>query len=355
MLLITVKFILFFSLIIVGYLAAAYLKDYNNFIHIEIFDYSIDLNIIVMIGALILLILISNVLIYYLKCLILIPYRIIRGYNKAMKNQPEKFLVNCYAKFLKGEKNLSSDQLSKALLILPEEYMGHIHFLLINVTEDFGQKITSLNYLIKLPEYKFIAQKKLAELYLSINHLEKAKSLIETLTNSSDLDVLLIALDIYAKMKAYTRFSGVVGKITRLDKAEWQAYNNIIANHYFDAANDLLLNGGSHQEIKSYLESALLYKPDMIKAIDAYCRLNIYLSQAHNNIELIENSFSQFPSFELFELYLHFSKDDNQQIFYKLSSLIEANDNIELLLAISARLKLFIEIEKILASKLLIT
>jgi hypothetical protein len=78
------------------------------------------------------------------------------------------------------------------------------------------------------------------------------------------------------------------------------------------------------------------------------------LGQSQKNISLLENGFSNFPSFELFELYLRFANDTNQEIYNNLSSLIDKSKNLNLLLSIAAYLKLFEEIEKLVANKLYI-
>jgi len=353
MLKITIKFIVFFFLILIGYSIAIYLKDYNNIIYIQFLDYSIDINFLFGIGILLLSLLIFNILCRCLLIILSIPKKIINYKNSLFKTDPEKLILNYYVSLTRADSNISSEELIRALNIVPDQYKAHIHFIIVHYTKDFSQTITSLQYLIST-EYKIFATKKLANIYLGIGKFKEALNLVETLPSSNDIELLLLMLNIYSKLRLYNKFSVIINKLDKLDKSSLAYHKDTIAYCYFNAAHDLINNNGSDNEAKSFLEAALLHKPDMLEAIELYCVVNVNLGQSQKNISLLENGFSNFPSFELFELYLRFTNDTNQEIYNNLCSLIDKSKNLNLLLSIAAYLKLFEEIEKLVANKLYI-
>lgn len=351
MLSIIIKFIIFLSLILTGYSISVYLKCYNYFINISFLDYSIEVNFIFGIGILLLAILIVNIILNGVFFIISIPKKLLSYKDDLFKSDPRKIILSYYTKFVLNDNNLSAEELLRSLNYIPQSLMYHIHFIILRYTKDFTQTITSLKYLMSNSEYKNYATKKLVHIYLGIGKLEEALVLVESLPNNNDIEALLLALDAYAKLKLYSKFSNVVNKLNKLDKNLWADYQDKIANYFFDAAKNSMIINSNNNEVKFLLDSALLYKSNMFEAIELYCSFNEKLNQAQKNIALIKGAFSVNPSFELFQLYLRYASEENVEIYNSLILLINKEKHFNLFLIMASYLKLFDEIEKLVASK----
>ena len=70
------------------------------------------------------------------------------------------------------------------------------------------------------------------------------------------------------------------------------------------------------------------------------------------NIELIENTFSQYPSFELFELYLRSTNYSAEKLYKTLYEISSPKNDFYLFLAISSYLKLHEETDRLMANRM---
>ena len=188
---ITIKLLFLILIAALGYNAALYMRDQNINLTIAVLDYNITINIALAFLCFGFAIITSIIILRLLVYIINLPTSIIQYKNNFWGLSTEKVILNCYNNIIMAT-NFDNARLVLAKLFQnsASRYLHYLHFINLNITNDFSQKIVSLRYLINIKEYRVFALKKLAKIYVEIGYYDEALELISCI-NEDDVNSLL--------------------------------------------------------------------------------------------------------------------------------------------------------------------
>ncbi|MBP7190099.1 MAG: hypothetical protein KA998_02495, partial [Rickettsiaceae bacterium] len=246
-----------------------------------------------------------------------------------------------------GNTKLASDLVNKIKADLPSDLDLHSHVVLSLADQDDEQRIYHLKYLLDHAEYKNFASRALASYYFKYQYYQQCVEYAKHHSNMrNDSEILEMLVECYAKLGHWDEFDDVVSKFISCVATPNKHMVGTISEGYFRAAQAVLESENNERAV-SYLELALLHKPDMLEAVELLCHLNINDGRAAVNKDFIENAFAISPSLELCILYQKSTKFTNGQIYSQLSSLIDHRKNVTVFLTIASYLSLKDEVREL--------
>ena len=195
---------------------------------------------------------------------------------------------------------------------------------------------------------RFFAYKALSLIYFqcndisaSLEHALKALSI-----EKKDVELLELIIDLYVSKKDRAQVMYYIGRLKRVAPKRLKFVFNKIAEYLCEVIQEELQQENQNEAL-GHLREILCYSPDNYAVLNLYCLINFSSNCPRNNIPVLESALNARPSMKLFVLY-HKSSDIMvpEDLFQKMSELINAEEYTELMIAIAAYLGLSNQINK---------
>lgn len=326
------------------YLGFSLINEYDTNIHIALFSYYIDVSLFFALSILIVSYLAITFVMRIISTILNTPSAIANKIKSSKINDQKKKLLDSYRSLVYGNKKNAYDLVNKIKDDLVVDSPVDLHFLLGMTDQDNDRKIYHLKYLLDFSEYKSFAAKELARYFFEYKYYKQVLEYIKLI--EPDIDVLKILVETYANMENWDEFEESLDKLASINMDAVNEMSEKIANWYFLAAKSVL-ETDDNKQIIFYLEKALLYKPDLISAIELLCYLNNNDGLGKLNKKIIETAFVLSPSFDLGLLYIKSTNASPREVYLSLSSLADFRSYSGVFLSIASYLDLNDEVDNL--------
>lgn len=342
-----IKFLITIIALTLAYLGITAISKYDTIISILILDYKISISIFLLIVITIMIISFSSLGIRIIGMVLKMPYIVaekLAGYKKRSRT---KSIMESYGQVVIGNLEAAQRMISRLdIKNMDEDYREHVNLLAAICNQDFDRNMPMLQNLLSNKEYHDFAAKSLARKLFDQGYYAQSLQYADQLRNlmNDDPEMMLLFIKLYAHLDMWEKFGLIVERYMGMYPKQDQMVAKDVSNYYLRAAKFTLADG-SERDALEYLEKSLEYNPINQDALEMLCKINLTSGKGGVNLDILENAFSQAPSFAIFELYNQSSDIKDFDIYQKLSSLVDNRKYRDVFFAIAAYLDLQDEIK----------
>jgi hypothetical protein len=325
------KFIFFISILYVFILA---INAYDTKIILELYSYKIEVSLFLFGFVFTILTLSFYIILKILYSFLRIPALIYRKYLEDVASKEIDLILNSYAGILMSS-HPNKDKLEAKLK--NSKYKQHIKFMLSVIDDNIEHKIIYLTKLSQIKEFAFYSYSKLMKIMLQSGNYEQALIHANNALshNKNDIEINCFLIQIYAKLFMWDKLEEVFFFLQKQDDGALQKQRHLLSKYLTIAAKSI----DDNRKIKNFLEFALRLDRSNIEALELFCEINATVNNIEENKLILDEAFSENPSFQIFLLYKKYTNISSEKLYDRLLSLVDSKLYPDLFFSIKCDIK----------------
>lgn len=320
----------------------AFASKYDEAIKITLLGYNIDTSIFVFIAIFLLCQLAFFVFLRSVTLILSLPKILKQEWVARRSSKLQYSLVLSLANVIMKNSNESVRVSAKILDELDDEYKNFAYLILANSEEVFDIKLKHLRSLIDKKHFNKYACYELALVFMKNGYYTEAEKYAKKAFRDCEFDVQIIKtlIEIYVNLKEWPKMVMYISKLKKVNNKFLESIAQEIAEYYYLAAKSSLEAGEDAQALK-FLESSVELDVSNIPALNLFVELNINISMIPSAMKVVQASFANNPCFEVAEMYIKLSHEQNSTSIYdNLSKIVDVRKYSALFLVIATYLNL---------------